>query len=38
MKAVEECRVDHCLREWGEEMARLDQRIHWLVDVADEHH
>ena len=38
MEAVEESRVDHCLRERGEEMARLHQSIDRLVDVADEYH
>ena len=38
MEAVEESRVDHRLREWGEEMTRLHQRIDRLVDIANEHH
>ena len=38
VEAVEEGRVDHRLRERGEQVARLDQRIDRLVDVADEDH
>ena len=38
MEAVEEGGVDHRLRERGEQVARLDQRIDGLVDVADEDH
>ena len=38
VEAVEEGRVDHRLGERGEQVARLHQRIHRLVDVADEDH
>ena len=38
VEAVEEGRVDHGLGERGEQVARLDQRVHRLVDVADEDH
>ena len=38
VEAVEEGRVDHRLGERGQQVARLHQRIHRLVDVADEDH
>ena len=38
METVEEGRVDHDVREWGQEMTCLRQRIDRLVDIPDEHH
>ena len=38
VEAVEEGRVDHRFWERGKQVARLDQRIDRLVDVADEDH
>src|SRR4051812_33330483 len=38
MKAVEKGRVDHRVREGSEQVARLHERVHWLVDVTDKDH
>ena len=38
MEAIEEGRIDHGLREGGQQMAGLHQGVHGLVDIADEDH
>ena len=38
MHTVEECAVDHRLREWLEQVRCLLQVVHALVDIANEYH
>jgi len=38
VEAVKEGRVDHRGRERREQVTRLDERVHRLVDIADEDH